>query len=113
MPAPRSSPPEKPTRKVAVRKKVQKTRAEHQVSPPPVNVEREPGRITKHDLVVTLLSRRDGATIPDLMEATGWQQHSIRGFLAATVKKKLGLTLASTQEDGKPRRYRIIDSKGR
>jgi hypothetical protein len=49
-------------------------------------------RVTKHDRILTLLSRRDGATIPEMMEASGWQQHSVRGFLAGTVKKKLGLT---------------------
>lgn len=68
---------------------------------------------TKHDRILSLLSQRDGATIPDLMEATGWQQHSIRGFLAATVKKKLGLNLTSTKADGELRRYRIVNRKGR
>ena len=68
-------------------------------------------RTTKHDRILSLLSQRDGATIPDLMAATGWQQHSLRGFLAATVKKKLGLKLASTKADGELRRYRIIKRK--
>lgn len=68
-------------------------------------------RTTKHDRILSLLSQQDGATIPDLMEATGWQQHSIRGFLAATVKKKLGLDLTSTKVDGELRRYRIIKRK--
>src|SRR5690554_144915 len=50
-------------------------------------------RVTKHDRILSLLSRRDGATIPEMMEASGWQQHSVRGFLAGTVKKKLGFAL--------------------
>ena len=54
-------------------------------------------RVTKHDRVLELLSQRNGATIPELMEATGWQQHSVRGFLAGTVKKKLGFTLMSSK----------------
>lgn len=70
-------------------------------------------RDTKHDCILSLLSQREGATIPDLMEATGWQQHSLRGFLAATVKKKLGLNLTSTKADGELRRYRIIKRKAR
>ena len=51
-----------------------------------------------------------GVTIDALMEATGWQAHSVRGFLSGTVKKKLGLALVSeTGKDG-TRRYRIDDA---
>lgn len=70
-------------------------------------------RITKHDRVLTLLTRREGATIPEMMEATDWQQHSVRGFLAGTVKKKLGFTLTSKKLDGELRRYRIETKRGR
>lgn len=66
-------------------------------------------RVTKHDRVLTLLSQRSGTTIPEIMEATGWQQHSVRGFLAGTVKKKLGFTLTSSRSEGELRRYRIVD----
>jgi hypothetical protein len=70
-------------------------------------------RITKHDRVLTLLSRREGATIPEMMEATDWQQHSVRGFLAGTVKKKLGFALTSKKADGELRRYRIETKRAR
>lgn len=70
-------------------------------------------RVTKHDRILTLLSRRNGATIPEMMEASGWQQHSVRGFLAGTVKKKLGFTLTSTKRDGELRRYHIESKRGR
>jgi hypothetical protein len=70
-------------------------------------------RVTKHDRILTLLSRREGATIPEMMEASGWQQHSVRGFLAGTVKKKLGFTLTSTKCNGARRRYRIESLRGR
>lgn len=70
-------------------------------------------RVTKHDRVLTLLSRREGATISEMMEATNWQQHSVRGFLAGTVKKKLGFTLTSKKLDGELRRYRIETKRGR
>jgi hypothetical protein len=75
--------------------------------------ELRPARVTKHDRILTLLSRREGATIPEMMEASGWQQHSVRGFLAGTVKKKLGFTLTSKKLDGELRRYRIESKRGR
>jgi Protein of unknown function (DUF3489) len=68
------------------------------------------GRRTKQQTCLDLLSRQEGATIVDLQEATGWQQHSVRGFLAGAVKKKLGLTLVSEKPDEKPRRYRILNA---
>jgi len=70
-------------------------------------------RLTKHDRVLALLSQRSGTTIPEMMEATGWQQHSVRGFLAGTVKKKLGFTLTSAKSEGELRRYRIETKRGR
>ncbi len=70
-------------------------------------------RVTKHDRILTLLTRRDGATIPEMMEASGWQQHSVRGFLAGTVKKKLGFPLSSSKVEGELRRYRIDSKRSR
>ncbi len=70
-------------------------------------------RITKHDRVLELLSQRNGTTIPEIIEATGWQQHSVRGFLAGTVKRKLGYTLTSSKGEGELRRYRIDTKHGR
>ena len=56
-----------------------------------------------------MLRRPAGATIASLTVATGWQQHSVRGFLAGVVRKKLGLNLTSEQSD-KGRVYRIKDT---
>lgn len=68
-------------------------------------------RVTKHALLLQLLNSTDGTTITDMMQATGWQQHSVRGFLVGTVKKKLGLALTSSKVDGEHRRYRIAPSR--
>jgi uncharacterized protein DUF3489 len=55
-----------------------------------------------------MLRAPTGATIDALMRVTGWQSHSVRGFLAGVVRKKLGLNLVSTAVDS-GRVYRITD----
>ena len=68
-------------------------------------------RVTKHAQLLQLLNRPEGASIEDMMRATAWQQHSVRGFLAGTVKKKMGLALTSSKVDGTHRLYRIATSR--
>lgn len=65
----------------------------------------------KTQQILGLLQRPNGASIPELTKATEWQAHSVRGFLAGTVRKKMGLNVTSTREDGKDRRYRIAGAQ--
>jgi hypothetical protein len=65
---------------------------------------------TKHARIITMLRAPAGATLASIITATEWQPHSVRGFLAGVVRKKLGLNLVSEQTD-KGRIYRIKDGK--
>ena len=75
--------------------------------------QKPPTNATKQDLVLTLLTDPAGASIDEIMQATNWQKHSVRGFLAGTVKKKLGLTLTSSKAADDLRRYYVKARRGR
>ena len=68
------------------------------------------GRTTKHDRVLGLLRAKGGTTIAAISKVTGWQPHSVRGFFAGVVKKKLGLALVS-EKTRSGRIYRIVRAK--
>jgi hypothetical protein len=57
--------------------------------------------------VLDLLKRSDGATRKELMKATGWQAHSVRGFMSGVLGKKMGLTVTSTKAEDGERRYSV------
>jgi hypothetical protein len=63
-------------------------------------------RPSKQDAVIAMLRRPEGATVHEVASATGWQRHTVRGVFSGTLKKKLGLTLASAKEE-RGRVYRV------
>jgi len=62
---------------------------------------------TKADLLMELLKREQGASIDELTAASGWQAHSVRGFISGTLKKRLGLSVISDKDATGTRHYRI------
>src|ERR1700726_4483198 len=59
----------------------------------------DPKRPSKQDVVIPMLRQPEGATVDEVASVTGWQRHTVRGLFSGTLKKKLGLTLASAKEE--------------
>ena len=68
----------------------------------------DPKRPSKQDVVIAMLRQPEGATVDEVASVTGWQRHTVRGVFSGTLKKKLGLTLASAKEE-RGRVYRIAE----
>ncbi len=64
-------------------------------------------KVSKQQTIIDLLKRDEGATLKQMMEATGWQRHSLHGAMAGGLKKKLGLKITSTKESGGETIYKI------
>src|SRR5205814_3481620 len=65
-------------------------------------------RPSKQDVVIAMLRQPEGATVDEVASVTGWQRHTVRGVFSGTLKKKLGLTVASAKEERR-RGYRIAE----
>ena len=72
-----------------------------------VTSERKTRDGTKQAMMIELLKRPGGATLAEIVEATGWLQHTARGVLAGSLKKKLGLTIESEKDDTRGRTYKL------
>ena len=64
---------------------------------------------TKQATLIDLMRRPGGATLADLVKATGWQPHSVRGAISGGLKKKLGLPVTSESIEKRGRVYRIVE----
>ena len=92
----------KSARKATPAKKAPKGRTKREVAKS--KVARDGSKTAK---ILDLLKRPGGATSKDLMKATGWLPHSVRGFLSGTVRKKMGLTVTSTKGEDGERTYSV------
>jgi len=66
-----------------------------------------PREFSKKAIVIDILKSKGGATMAEIQKATGWQAHSIRGFVSGTLNKKMGLKVERTTNDAKESVYRI------
>ncbi len=108
-----AKPAAKPGKKATPSKKAPKA-ASPNTAPKPKGVRRgkaakETGvrEGSKTEKILDLMKRTGGATLKELTKATGWQAHSVRGFLSAVVGKKMGLTVISTKSEAGERTYKI------
>ncbi len=110
MPTSNRKPPRKTARKSRPAPK-RSTKPALKAPPPvapkkPVTLKTPDAAVSKQDRVLDMLRAPSGTTIATIMKATEWQQHSVRGFFAGVVRKKLKLNLISDKVGGE-RRYRI------
>jgi hypothetical protein len=93
-----------------VASKVAKSAPKAKASPKPTKAVKKTGVArdgSKAAKMLDLLKRPDGVTLKELMKATGWQAHSVRGFLSGSVGKKIGLALISAKGEEGERTYSV------
>ena len=104
-PSPNLAAPPKRRTRIGPKADPDNPRAAAKVQPASITV--HPRRGSKTPKVLALLKRPQGASLKDLLKATGWQPHSVRGFLSGTVAGKMGLKILSTKTESGERRYAV------
>lgn len=99
----------KPELKTKATSRLRRHKAAKLKAPPKIS-KAKPFVESKRVRIVKMLSAPKGTTIAAIVAATGWQQHSVRGFLAGVIRKRLSLNLVS-EHSAKGRIYRVKDGK--
>lgn len=97
--------------RAAVRPAVDETMAAEPAPPPAGPAAAQERGPNKTEVMIAFLTRPEGVSVEAMSEATGWLPHSVRGFMAGTLKKKLGMTVTSEKVDG-VRIYRASAAPG-
>jgi len=107
--APASAPPSetKPKRAATSAKPAKKAKAAKKARPAKKPRPAASARSNKKAEGIAMMKRAKGATITEIVKATGWQKHTVRGFISGTLGKKMGLTVASEKGEDGERRYSI------
>src|SRR5690349_5449051 len=98
------------TRKRTTKKTALRTRVERKKPRATNEPTQQPVCEMKKDVVLTLLQPDHGATLAELMTATGWQAHSVRGFISGTLRTKLGLTVERVKRNDGTTAYHVVAS---
>ena len=97
----------KPASKPAAKKDAKPASKKASKAAAPKPEKRQPREGSKKQIILDLLRRKDGATMAEIAKATGWQNHSIRGFVSGTLIKKMDLPVSSLKDEKGKRRYKI------